>query len=400
MTPRDAAPPVIASLCGLGQCVLLLTVAGCGAAPTKQPPPKPTEVIVSAAISKDFVDYEDFTGRLEAFKKVDIQARATGYLEKINFKEGSRVRKHDVLFEIDPRLYEADLAKADAAFVQSQARVKRLEADLVRAQELVQTRAISREEYEKVVGDHAEAAAALGVAKAGQTSAKLFLEHTKVLAPIDGVVGRAMVDEGNLVKADDTLLTTVVTQDPIYAYFDVDERTLLRLRRLVRDGKIATNSASTIPVRFGLADEDNFPHEGMIDFEDNVVDANTGTLRLRGVVKNSSGFLVPGMFVRVHFQVGLARAGTLVPEQGVGADQGQKFVYVVNDKNVVEYRKVKTGVLLQGMRVIEEGLQPGERIVVSGLQRVRPSATVQPKLQDNPPAVNAREQANAVVNSQ
>jgi multidrug efflux system membrane fusion protein len=386
--------------CALGLLILVGLMSGCHNNPVKPPPPKPAEVLVSPAVEKEFVDYEDFTGRLEAFKKVDIQSRVTGFLSKVNFREGSKVSKDAVLFEIDPRPYKADLDKAEASIVQAQARLTRLEGDLTRAQELFRRQSLGKEEFEKVRGDHAEALAAQKVAEAGRTSAKLFYDYTKVTSPIDGVVGRALVDEGNLVKADGTILTTVVTQDPIYAYFDVDERTLLRLRRLVRDGKIQATGASTLPVRMGLADEDDFPQAGTIDFEDNAVDPNTGTLRLRGVFKNQQGFLAPGMFVRIRFQVGLPRTGTLVPEQGVGTDQGQKFVYVVGDKNKVEYRKVKTGALVKEERVIEEGIKPGERIIVSGLQRVRPNAEVVPKLVGGPPEVaKAHEPPKAIMNS-
>jgi RND family efflux transporter MFP subunit len=376
----------------------ILGVGGCQQGPAKPPPPGPAEVLVSPAVEKEFVDFEEFTGRLEAFKKVDIQARVTGFLDKVNFREGSRVKKDAVLAEIDPRPYKADFDKAEASIVQAQAKLTRLEGDLNRAADLFRGKNIGKEEFEKVHGDHAEAVAALKVAEAGRVSAKLFLDYTKVISPIDGIAGRLMIDEGNLVKADGTVLTTVVTQDPIYAYFDVDERTLLRLRRLVRDGKIPAASASKFPVRMGLADEDDFPHTGTVDFEDNVVDPSTGTLRLRGVFKNGEGFLAPGMFVRVRFQVGLPRRGTLVLEQGVGTDQGQKFVYVVSDQNKVEYRKVKAGPLLKEERVIEEGVKPGERIIVSGLQRVRPSAEVHPKLLEAAPKGKAHE-TKALVKS-
>jgi RND family efflux transporter MFP subunit len=382
--------------------VAIGVIGGCNNHALKPPASGPPEVIVNRAIEQVITDYEDFTGRLEAFKRVDIQARVTGFLDKVNFKEGSVVAKGSVLFEIDPSTYQADLDKADAAVVQAQARFKRLEGDLLRAQDLLRVRSISKEEFEKIVGDHAEARAAVGVAKASRATAQLFLNYTKVISPIDGIVGRTFIDQGNLVKADSTILSTVVTKDPIYAYFDVDERTVITLRRLVEEGTIKATDESKVTVSMALADEDNFPHKGIVDFEDNIIDPNTGTRRLRGVFANPKGFFSPGMFVRIRFQVGLPHLATLVPEQGVGTDQGQKFVYVVNDDNVVEYRKVKTGALLKGLRVIEkatkpgEGVKPGEQIVVSGLQRVRSQAKVDPILQAIPDA-KAHESPKAIL---
>jgi RND family efflux transporter MFP subunit len=200
-----------------------------------------------------------------------------------------------------------------------------------------------------------------------------------------------MLDEGNLIKADDTVLTMVVTQDPMYAYFDVDERTLLKLRRLGNDGGLAKSNAANVRVAMALADEDGFPHTGEIDFEDNNVDPATGTQRLRGVFANKNGLFAHGMFVRIHFQIGARRPAVVAPEEGIGTDQGQKFVYVVDAKNEIEYRKIKTGPLEKGWRVIEDGLAAGERIVVSGIQRVRPMMKVEPREENVTPAKNARE---------
>ena len=389
----------------LGGLVLIgVSLAGCDRGLNKPPPPGPVEVKYLAAVEDKITDYEDFTGRLEAVKKVEVQARVTGYLQKVNFVEGGQVKAGQVLFEIDPLPYQSELDKAEASVVQTKARLKRLEGDLLRAQELYRTKSMSREDYEKIVGDHAEASAAVGVAQASRTSAKIFVDYTKVTSPITGMVSRANLETGNLVKADSTILTTVVTEDPMYAYFDVDERTLLALRRLVGAGVIEAADKTQVPVHMALADEDNFPHAGTVDFQDNTIDSNTGTLRLRGVFPNRQGLLAPGMFVRVQFQVGLPRLATLVPEQGVGTDQGQKYVYVVNAANVVEYRKIKTGMLVnKAWRVVEkssksgEGVRVGERIIVSGLQRVRPRVQVDP-IPDDSPAIPTREPPRAILN--
>jgi multidrug efflux system membrane fusion protein len=369
--------------------VACLAIAGCQPSAVKPPATKSVEVIVARAKEKkDFKDYEDFTGTLEAYKKVEITSRVTGYLEKVNFKEGGLVTKGQVLFEIDPRPAKADLDKADATLVQAEARHRRLQGDYQRAQSLVASRAISREDFEKIVGDYEEAKAAVGVAAAGRKSAQLSFDYTKVHSPIAGRAGRMLLDEGNLIKADDTVLTMVVTQDPMHAYFDVDERTLLKLRRLTSEGLLPS---SQVTVAMALADDEGFPHAGVIDFEDNYVDAATGTQRKRGVFANKNGLFAHGMFVRIHFQVGASRTAIMVPEEGVGTDQGQKFVYVVDAKNEIEYRKIKTGPLEKGWRVVDEGVSDGERIVVSGLQRVRPMMRVEPREESLAPVKSAHE---------
>lgn len=355
---------------------LLALAAGCRREPPPPPPLMPAKVKVVPAFEKQVLDFEDFTGTIEAHKRVEIQARVTGYLQHIGFTDGKPVKKDDVLFEIDPRPYQAELHKAEAQVVQATAKSKRLEGDLARAQELVRNRSISVEDFQKVSGECDEARAAVGVANASREAAKLFVDYTKVKAPIDGVVGKTHVDEGNLVKADMTILATIVNTEPAHVYFDVDERTLRRFQQLAGSGRLATKGGSHVKVRIALADDDGFPREAEVDFEDNVIDPATGTQRRRGVMPNPKGTLMPGMFVRARLLVGEPRRAVVVPEVSVGADQGQKFVYVVNDKSEVEYRKVTVGSLDKGLRVIEGGVLAGERVIVSGLQRVRPMAKV------------------------
>ncbi|HEX3315296.1 MAG TPA: efflux RND transporter periplasmic adaptor subunit [Gemmataceae bacterium] len=357
---------------------LLSAIAGCNHQQAKAPVFKPPEVLVTGVVEDDITDVEDFTGSLEAYRRVELQSRVTGYLMKRLFREGSLVKKGQLLFEIDDKLFQADLDKSQADVVKADARYRRLTNDLARAQELLRTRSLSKEEFEKEAGDQEEAKAAVGVAEADARNKKVMLEYTKIRSPIDGIISRTMLDEGNLVRADQTTLTTIVTQDPIYAYFDVDERTQHELNRLIETSKIEAIGSKT-KIRFALADEENFPREGTMDFTDVTIDQGTGTKRYRAIVPNPSGLLEPGTFIRVRFQVGTPRRVLMIPEQGVGADQGQKFVYVVNDKNEVEYRKIATGRLDRGMRVVEEGLKPGDRVIVSGLQRVRPTAKVDPK---------------------
>jgi RND family efflux transporter MFP subunit len=360
----------------IGGCALPV---GCGKAQPKLAPAKPAEVLVSAPVTRSVADYEEFTGRTEAFRTVEMRSRVTGYLDRVNFKEGADIKQGDVLFEIDPRPARAEYERSAANVTQAEARYARVDSDYQRALSLNKTGAMSNEEFDKISGDRAEAAAAVRVASASRDAAKLTLDFTKIIAPISGRISRMMIDPGNLVKADETMLTSIVTQDPMYAYFDVDERTMLRLRRLRQAGKIRSARNSSIPVELGLTDEDGYSLNGTIDFVDNRIVANTGTLRLRGVFENPNGLLSPGLFVRIRMPVGDPFQAIMVSEQSVGTDQGQKFVYVVGDKNIVQPRKVKVGSLHDGMRVIEQGLAVGDRVVVSGLQRVRPGATVDPK---------------------
>lgn len=365
--------------------ILLLsspTFVGCGSSQA-QPGlalPPPPEVLVSLPVTRQVTDYVDFPGRIEAVNSVEVRARVTGYLEKVNFKEGADVHQGDVLFEIDPRPYQADCDRAEANLVQAQAHLSRLETDYQRAVELLPGRRISREEFDRIAGDRREASAAVGVAKANRDLSNLNLSFTKVRAPITGRISRRYIDPGNLVKADDTALTVIVSLDPIYAYFDADERTTLRLQRLVRAQKIKWSPEAGLPVQLGLADEEGFSKQGTINFADNRVDADTGTWRLRAIFANADFSLSPGLFIRMRAPVGEPYRATLIAEQALSTDQGQKLVYVVNDQKMVEYRRVKVGALHDGLRVISENLTPTEPVVVSGLQRIRPGIEVSPKL--------------------
>jgi multidrug efflux system membrane fusion protein len=363
---------------------LLLTgvlLGGCTGKPAGTADTEAPVVSISQVIEREGSDYEDFTGRLEAVKSVDVKARATGYLTKVNFKEGDMVKAKDILYEIDDRTYKASLAQAEGAVAQYKATLDRYNADLARARRMVVGNAISREDYDKNVASKDETAAQLQSARAQEETAKLNLGFTKVYAEITGQISRTNITEGNLVTADQTLLTTIVSTDPIYVYFDVDERTVLRVEQLIRDKKMKSAREAKVPVFVGTQVEKGFPHEGYIDFVDNKLDANTGTLRVRGKIPNPGEppILGPGMFVRVRVPIGEKRKALLVADQAVAADQGLKVVYVVNDKNVVEQRSVELGALRDGLRVVESGLKPGDWIVVKGLQRIQQGMTVEPK---------------------
>jgi RND family efflux transporter MFP subunit len=319
--------------------------------------------IVCRPFHQEVTDYEDFTGRTEAVRYVEIRARVTGYLEKIHFEDGQEVPKDKVLFTIDPRTYKATLDQTEATFRLAQAHLNTMEANLKRAEELLRVKGISKEDYDKAVGDHAEAKETVGVAKANRAAAKVNYDYCQVRAPIAGRISRRMVDPGNTIKADDTMLTTIVgsrisdksTKDQIYVTFYIDERTFLRIQRLIKEGTIPRDKEKRADVQVGLADDKGkYPLQGKIDFEDNLLDPGTGTHRVRAVLDNTDRFLSPGLFARVRLPIGRPHMATLVPEQALATDQGQKFLYVVKPTGgetdaetkrpgVVEYKKVKVG---------------------------------------------------------
>jgi RND family efflux transporter MFP subunit len=383
---------------------------GCNKAAIDAHVPPPPEVLVSTPLDREVTDYEDFTGRTEAENTVEIRARVNGYLKKVYFKDGDLVKKGDLLFQVDPRPYQADVNKNKAALQQAETRLARLNQDFARARTLVGTRAMSREDYDKVAGDRNEALDAASSAKAILDNSQLYLKWTEVRAPINGLLSRRMIDEGNMVKADETALTTVISLDPIYVYFDVDERTLLRLRT-------ENDEENGVQVELGLANEGNrYPHTGTINFQDNRVDSGTGTIRMRGVFKNPKPadrprLLSPGLFARIRLPVGKPYRTLLVAERAISTDQGKKFVYLVTSKQepngtatqyVVERRDIEVGSLHKGgLRAVKAlkktgqppqekivGLAPTDLVVVSGLQRIRPKMEVNPRREDMPEEKN------------
>lgn len=367
-----------------------LGLAGCSRAPASasSTAAAPTPVSVSHPIERKVNDYSDFTGRTAAVESVEIRARVTGYLEKINFKEGTLVKKGDVLFEIDPRTYQAALAytKAEVERLKSQRDLDTIE--LHRSEDLMRRGAETRENYDRAVAKRSGSGAALVAAEAQVQRGDLDVGFTKVLAPISGRIGRTILTVGNLVQSGDqgggTLLTTLVSVDPMYVYFDVDEHTLLRVRQLIREGKAKSARDAKLTVKLGLANESGHPHEGTIDFVDNAVNPRTGTLRLRGVFPNKDEVLTPGLFARVRVPIGEPHEALLITERAIDTDQGQKIVYVLNNKNEVSTRPVRLGANHDGLRVVEEGLRSSDRVVVVGLQQIRPGVVVAPKLVEMP----------------
>jgi RND family efflux transporter MFP subunit len=376
----------------LGLC---LGLTGCTRAPSEAPAAAPPPVTISYPVEREVTDYADFTARTAAVDSVELRARVSGYLDKVHFKEGALVKKGDVLFEIDPRTYRAELAVAEGNLGSAEARVERLNADLTRAQRLVSLRTINREEYDKVAGDRGEAVASRAALKAAVERARLNLDFSTVTAPVTGRISRYDVTVGNLVQAGDltggTLLTTIVSVDPMYAYFDVDERTVLRVKQLIRQGQAQSPEDIAYPVWLGLANEVGHPHRGVVNFIDNQVNSRTGTLRVRGVFSNKDEALAPGYFARVRVPIGVPHKAALITERALDTDQGQKVVYVVDGDNQVVSRPVRLGALHDGLREVTDGLKAGERVIVNGLQQVRPGMTVEPNLVEMPKALNHRD---------
>lgn len=383
--PHQSLPTrVVVPVAGfLVVCAGLLT--GCQETRTDADAPLAVPVTISVPIERETVECEEFTGRTEAVQSVEIRARVTGYLDKVCFSEGAEVKHGDLLFEIDPRPFQAKYDREVAMVKSREADLKLREADLARAKNLLPGKAISASDYDRAVAAHEQAIAELAAARASAEEAKLDLGFTRLTSPIAGEISRAQVTPGNLVNADQTPLTSIVSVDPMYVYFDADEHTILNIERAVRDRQIDVSGEHEIPVWMGLANEEGFPHRGVVDFAENRFDVGTGTIRLRGVFENprptvGSRPLMPGLFARVRVRVGQPYKALMVAERALGNDQGQKYLLVVNAKNEVEYRRVTVGRLDGQLREIRAGLKGGEQVIVNGQQRVRPGDTVAPKL--------------------
>jgi RND family efflux transporter MFP subunit len=351
------------------------------------PPPPPPQVTVSQPVARDVIEWDAYTGRLEAVEAVEVRARASGYLQSVHFTDGAMVQEGTLLFVIDPRPYQAELNRAQAELEQAIARFKRTLKDYARAKQLLRSRAISQEEVDTRLADQREANEAVQAAHAAVDAARLDVEFTQVKAPISGRISRHLVTEGNLITggtADSTLLTKIVSLDPIYGYFEVDERSYLQYKRLWRHGMRPDDHDEKITVSLGLANETGFPHQGHLDFIDNRLDPDTGTMTGRAIFPNPNLALIPGLFARIHLPGSGRYEALLLPDEAIGSDQTQRFVLVVNDQNTVEYRQIEPGPMIDGLRVVRHGLQPADRVIVNGMQRVRPGAKVAPQQQAAP----------------
>ncbi|MGZ5198692.1 MAG: efflux RND transporter periplasmic adaptor subunit [Telluria sp.] len=363
------ARPLIAALAAAG--VATATLAGCSDATGKAAPEAVAggpPVSAAAVVEKPVAETQEFSGRLEAIERVEIRPRVGGFITEVRIKPGAEVKKGDVLFVIDPRPFQAEADRATAAADAARAKAELARLELNRAEKLVGAKAIAQREYDERAASQKELDAAARAAQAQAEAAKLNLSYTRVLAPINGRVSKEEITLGNLVDTS-TVLTSVVSQGRIYASFDGDEQTYLRVAERARSGK-------PILVRAGLANEDGFPHGGKLEFVDNQLDTRSGSVRMRAVFANEDHQMAPGLFVRVQLGGGDERKETLITDRAVGTDQSHKFVFVVDPRGKAEYREVKLGPIVDGLRVVREGLKPGEKIVVSGLQRVKPGAPV------------------------
>ncbi len=353
-------------------------LAGCeGQQPQSPPPP---QVTVSKPAVEEVMEWDEYTGRLEAVDTVEVRARVSGYLESIHFKDGQTVKKGDLLFVIDPRPYQAELDRARAELRLAQARLSLAENDLKRAKHLLSARAISEEEADTRASDEQVARATVEQAKAVVNAAELDVEFTQVRAPISGLISRKNVTDGNLINGGTggTLLTTIVSLDPIYCYFEADEQSYLRYTNLEQEGMKPDSRTGENPAYMELSNETGYPHKGYIDFIDNRLDPNTGTIRGRGVFPNPGNTLTPGLFARMKITGSGQYKALLLPDEAVGSDQSQKFVLVVDPEGTVEYRQVTLGPRVNGLRVIRNGVGPEDRIIVNGLQRAMPGMKVSP----------------------
>jgi multidrug efflux system membrane fusion protein len=358
--------------------VIVVQLAGCTRGESATPvaaAPAPS-VSVATVVSRQISDFDEFTGRFEAVERVEIRPRVTGYIASVNFVQGREVGKGDVLFVIDQRPYEADLKRAQAQLEQARSQLTLATSEQDRANKLLAAHAISREELESRESALEQAHANVAGAQAAVDTAALNLSFTRVTAPITGVVSRAEITAGNLVTSGQTLLTTVVSVDPIYVSFQGDEQGFLNFMNYARKGG---DAEATHPVFVGLANEQGYPHPGAIAFVDNEIDGATGTVRVRGRLDNHNREFTPGMFARVKVTGAKTFAALLINESAVGTDQGLKYVLRVGSDNTIEYRQVKLGAVVDGLQVVREGLNAGDTIVVNGLQHVRPGMTITPQ---------------------
>ncbi|HEY5807821.1 MAG TPA: efflux RND transporter periplasmic adaptor subunit [Povalibacter sp.] len=357
-------------------------LSGCKSEATTAALPPATPVSVAAALQRPVTEWDEFTGRLEAVESVEIRPRVTGYIESVNFHEGSVVHKNDLLFVIDPRPYRAAFDKASAELTRARTHAQLAHSDVTRSEKLLAIKAVSQEEYDERANAAREADASVGAARAAVEAAQLDLNFTRVTAPISGRISKAAVTAGNLVTGGSgaaTLLTTLVSIDPIYVTFEGDEQVYLKYNELARRGDRTSSRDAANPVQMGLANEDGYPHTGAMVFVDNQIDPRTGTIRARASFSNKDGYFTPGLFARVKLLGHNSYSAVLVDDRAIGTDQSQKFVYVIDAGNKVNYRTVKIGRLTDGLRIVLEGLSPGENVVVNGLQRIHPGSIVKPE---------------------
>lgn len=353
-------------------------LSACGAKADDTAAPAPLEVGVIPVLVKTVSQWDEFSGRIEAIQSVELRPRVSGYIERVNFREGQEVRKGDVLFTIDARSYYADLERAQAELARARSVVAQARAEVERARKLSEAQAISAEIYEQRSSTAAIADAELHAAQAAVDTARLNLEWTQVRAPIDGRAGRAFFTAGNMVSAGDaaSVLTTLVSQEQVYVYFDADEASFLRYAELTRKGERPNEFDGKLPVAVALTGDSGFPYHGTVNFLDNRIDRNTGTIRVRAVLDNRERVFTPGLYARVRVLGSDSFTAMLVDDKAVLTDQDRKYVFVVGQDGKVQRRDVQLGRIAEGKRIIAQGLADGDRVIVDGVQKAHPGMSV------------------------
>jgi RND family efflux transporter MFP subunit len=364
-TDISRSPLALACVAAL---LMLSLASGCSKPGPAGGPPGAPPVSVAPAVQRTVTDIEEFTGRLEAPRSVEVRPRIGGTIDKVHFRDGQRVAQGAMLFTIDPKPFQAELSRAQSQLTSARSRAALATSDLARAKKLLDSKAVSAQEFDQLTSGAATSGADIAAAEAAVRVAQLNLGYTSVRAPMAGQLSRAIITEGNLVN-DQSVLTTLVATEKVYAYFDGSEQTFLRLRKGDPGQRL---------VHMGLADERGFPHEGKVDFIDNQLNPQTGSIRMRAVFDNPKGEFTPGLFTRIQLAGGAAYSAVLTPERAISTDQSKKLVFVIGEGNVAQPREVQLGTLIDGMRVVTSGLKAGDLVVVEGLQRVRPGAPVQP----------------------
>jgi multidrug efflux system membrane fusion protein len=350
-------------------------------------PPLPS-VSVAPVIYERLTEWDEFVGRLESPENVTLRPRVSGYIDQVMFQEGARVNEGQTLFVIDQRPFKAEVKRLKAELDDAKSQSQFAQSEFQRAEQLIAQNAVSKEEFDSRYTQLQSNLARINGIEAALELAELDLSYTKVTAPIDGRASRAIVTKGNFVTAGQTTLTTIMSTDKMYAYFDADEQTYLKYAQLLRQAGSNIDSANTTPVQMALINEEDFPHKGHIDFIDNQVNPETGTIRARAVFDNAKGELLPGLFSRVRLVGSATYDGILIDDRAIGTDLSNKFVLVLDDNNVVQYRSITLGEKINGLRIVKSGLNQGDKIVVNGLQRVRPGTPVNAEIVEMaPPSV-------------
>ncbi|MEZ0534253.1 MULTISPECIES: efflux RND transporter periplasmic adaptor subunit [Enterobacter] len=356
----------------LGVMLLSVLLVGCDNSVAQNAAPPAPAVSAADVVVKSISQWDSFNGRIEAVESVQLRPRVSGYIDKVNYTDGQEVKKGEVLFTIDDRTYRAALEQAQANLARAKTQASLAQSEANRTDKLVNTNVVSREEWEQRRSAATQAQADIRAAQAAVDAAQLNLDFTKVTAPIDGRASRALITSGNLVTAGDTasVLTTLVSQKTVYVYFDVDESTYLHYQNLARSGQGASSNNTALPVEIGLTGEEGYPHQGKVDFLDNQLTPSTGTIRMRALLDNAQRQFTPGLFARVRLPGSAEFKATLIDDKAVLTDQDRKYVYIVDKEGKAQRRDITPGRLADGLRIVRQGLNPGDKVIVEGLQKV------------------------------